>query len=144
MHAEGEIQPYLKQTTTQNTIHAILCDVGGVIIHKRRTSELQQWENYLGFQPMALPLAIWLSNTARLAALGQASVGDVWHEIQQNYALTDKEIEAFKHDFTAADYLDPIFVQFLHEVRKTRKIALLSNAWPDARYVFGTEFGLKH
>jgi putative hydrolase of the HAD superfamily len=129
-------------TDMQHDIRAILCDVGGVLIHKRRTPELQQWEKSHGFQPLGLPLAVWLCESARRAAIGQASVEEVWREIQQLYALTDTELETFKHDFVSSDYIDAEFVQFLHEVRKTRKIALLSNAWPDERPVFSNEFGL--
>lgn len=124
-------------------IRAILCDVGGVLIHKARTPALQQWEISLRLQPMGLPLAIWLCKTALRATLGEASVEEVWCEVQEIYALTDTEMEAFKHDFAASDYVDTEFVQFLQDVRKTRKIALLSNAWPDARRIFGDEFGLK-
>jgi putative hydrolase of the HAD superfamily len=116
--------------------------VGGVLIHKARTPELQKWERSHGFQPLGLPLAVWLCESGLRAAVGKASVEEVWHEIQQLYALTDAELETFRHDFVAGDHIDAEFVQFLHEVRKTRKIALLSNAWPGERHVFGNEFGL--
>lgn len=127
----------------QHGIRAILCDVGGVLIHKVRTPELQQWEKKLHLQPMDLPLAIWLCKSALRATLGMASVDEVWCEVQEIYTLTNAEIKAFRHDFTASDCIDMLFVQFLQEVRKTRKIALLSNAWPDARQVFGKDFGLE-
>ncbi len=138
MHAENtDAQAYWP-----NDIRAVLCDVGGVLIHKRRTPELQQWERSLCGESPGLPLAVWLCSSAIRATVGQASVEDVWCEIQQVYALTKTELEAFRRDFDASDYLDAEFVQFLHEVRKVRKIALLSNAWPDARHIFGHEFGL--
>lgn len=130
------------QTHWPNDIRAVLCDVGGVLIHKRRTSELQKWERSLCCESLSLPLAVWLCPAGLRATLGQASVEDVWCEIQQLYALTKTELEAFRHDFDASDSLDGEFVQFLYEARKVRKIALLSNAWPDARHVFGNEFGL--
>lgn len=138
MHAENTGT----QTDWHKDIRAVLCDVGGVLIHKRRTPALQQWERSLCCEPLGLPLAVWLCSAGQRATLGQASVEDVWREIRQLYALTETEVEAFKHDFDASDHLDAEFVQFLHEVRKARKIALLSNAWPDARHVFGNEFGL--
>ncbi len=131
-----------KSAGTQNDVRALLCDVGGVLIHKVRTPELQQWERSLRLQPMDLPLVIWLCESAFRAALGKASVEEIWCEIQQIYALTDREMEVFKHDFAVSDRVDTEFVQFLCGVRKTRKIALLSNAWPGSRYIFGNEFGL--
>ncbi len=131
------------QNDAPNGIRAILCDVGGVLIHKVRTPALQQWETFLRLQPMALPLAIWLCESARRATLGKGSVDEVWDEVQRKYALTDAERETFRHDFTACDQVDTEFVQFLHMARKTRKIALLSNAWPDAQHVFGEVFGLE-
>lgn len=124
-------------------IRAVLCDVGGVLIHKARTPALQQWEQSLRLQPLALPLAIWLCDASLRATLGQGSVEEVWDEVQQKYALTETELETFRHDFAAADQVDVELVQFLQTARKTRKIALLSNAWPDARHVFGKTFGLE-
>ena len=60
MRPENEMQNDSPSTNPQSRIHAILCDVGGVIIHTIRTPALQQWEKSHSFQPMGLPLAIWL------------------------------------------------------------------------------------
>jgi HAD superfamily hydrolase (TIGR01509 family) len=49
--------------------------------------------------------------------------------------------KAFKRDFKAGDYLDTELVHFLQQVRRGYKVALLSNAWPDAGQVFDS-FGL--
>jgi len=138
MHREStETQP-----DGRYDIRAVLCDVGGVLIHKKHTPALQQWAKSFHLETMELVLSIWLCSSGRRAALGQASVEDVWREIQQIYALTETELEAFRHDFERSDYLDIEFVHFLQGVRKDRKVALLSNAWPDARYIFGDVFGL--
>jgi putative hydrolase of the HAD superfamily len=122
-------------------IRAILCDVGGVLIHKVHTPALQQWEKRLCLEPRELLLSIWLCESGQRAMLGQASVEEVWDEIQHCYGLTSAEREAFKRDFEAGDYLDAELAHFLRQVRPGYKVALLSNAWPDARQVFG-RFGL--
>ena len=132
----------LLEVKSQHNVLAILYDVGGVIIHKVRTPELQQWEHRLSLEPMSLPLAIWLCPSALRATLGEATVDDVWYEVQQKYNLSNTELETFKYDFAACDSVDPLFVQFLHDVRQTRKVAFLSNAWLDTRYIFGDVFGL--
>lgn len=125
-----------------NSIRAILCDVGGVLVHKRRSPDLQRWEPRFASSPLGLPLAIWLCEASQWAMVGQASVEDIWREIQQTYELTDAELSAFRDAFEDGDYVDAEFVQFLQQVRPARKIALLSNAWPDARHSFGDTFGL--
>jgi HAD superfamily hydrolase (TIGR01509 family) len=122
-------------------IRAILCDVGGVLIHKARPPTLQQWANRLCLEPMDLLLSIWLCESGQRATLGQASVEEVWDEIQHGYGLTHAEREAFKRDFEAGDYLDTELAHFLRQMRPGYKVALLSNAWPDARQVFSS-FGL--
>jgi HAD superfamily hydrolase (TIGR01509 family) len=127
------------QKDWHNGIRSVLCDVGGVLIHKRRTPQLQQWERALRCD---LPLAVWLCSAGLRATLGQASVEDVWYEIQQTYGLTKTELQAFRQDFEASDQIDTAFVHFLHGVRNVCKIALLSNAWPGARSIFGNDFGL--
>lgn len=127
---------------TGSGVRAILCDVGGVLIHKQRTPELQQWERILHCESPGLPLAIWLCAAGGRATLGKASVEEVWGEIQETYRLTETALHALKQDFDAADTLDSEFVQFLSALRNKRKLALLSNAWPGARHVFGSEFGL--
>jgi HAD superfamily hydrolase (TIGR01509 family) len=135
MHIETQLDGH-------RNIRAVLCDVGGVLIHKKHTPALQQWASSFHLETMELLLSVWLCSAGQRAALGQGSVEDVWREIQLLYALTDTELEAFRRDFEGSDYLDAEFVQFLHEVRKSRKIALLSNAWPDARHIFSNVFGL--
>jgi HAD superfamily hydrolase (TIGR01509 family) len=142
MHDANETQASDVSTTLHNIIRAVLCDVGGVLIHTRRTPELLQWEKSHGFQPLGLPLAVWLCEAGQRAAIGEASVEEVWSEVQLLYALTDAELVAFKHDFAASDQLDPVFVQFLRDVSKTSKLALLSNTWPGERHTFGNVFGL--
>lgn len=143
MHSQdGEIISFDASAGTPNSIRAILCDVGGVLIHKRRSPDLQRWEPRFEGSLLGLPLAIWLCEASQRAMVGRASVEDVWREIQQTYGLTDAELIAFSNDFVAGDYVDEAFVQFLQQVRQTRKIALLSNAWPDARHSFGKTFGL--
>ncbi|GHO57238.1 HAD-IA family hydrolase [Ktedonobacter robiniae] len=143
MHSQdGEIISFDASAGTPNGIRAILCDVGGVLIHKRRSPELQRWEPRFASSSLGLPLAIWLCESSQRAMVGQASVEDVWREIQQTYELTDAELSAFRDDFEGGDYVDDVFMQFLQQVRQARKIALLSNAWPDARHSFGNTFGL--
>jgi putative hydrolase of the HAD superfamily len=129
------------QSVSPPGIRAILSDVGGVLIHKARTPALQQWEQRLRLEPRGLLLSIWLCETGQRATLGQASVEEVWNEIQRLYTLTDAEREAFRRDFEASDSLDADVAQFLRQLRPAYKVALLSNAWPDARHVFGG-FGL--
>lgn len=67
----------MQTETTVQHIQAILCDVGGVLIHKARTPALQQWEITLQLEPMSLPLAIWLNAVALQAAIGKASVEEI-------------------------------------------------------------------
>jgi putative hydrolase of the HAD superfamily len=143
MHAQNdEILSWNGSEGMPNGIRAVLCDVGGVLIHKRRSPDLQRWEPRFASSSLGLPLAIWLCESSQRAMVGQASVEDVWREIQQTHGLTDAELLAFRNDFEGGDYLDEAFVQFLQQMRQTRKIALLSNAWPDARHSFGNIFGL--
>ena len=147
MQAEDEMRSRDKPVEAQHDvpggIRAILCDVGGVLIYRAPTPELQRWEESLGLQPIELLLSVWFCEAAQQAMQGLASVEDVWYEIQQIYALTDMQKESFRQDFAAGDRVDTEFIQFLHNVRGTRKIALLSNAWPGARHLFGSEFGLE-
>ncbi|HLI08272.1 MAG TPA: HAD-IA family hydrolase [Ktedonobacteraceae bacterium] len=139
MHTDEKLAE--PQSAAPPGIRAILCDVGGVLIHKTRTAALQQWEKTLCLEPMSLPLSIWLCVAGQRAMLGQASVKDVWDEIQQRYGLADAEREAFRRDFEASDSLDADVAHFLRQTRPACKVALLSNAWPDARQVF-SGFGL--
>lgn len=130
------------QPDAQHTIRAVLCDIGEVLIHKRQAPELQRWASALHLEPLDLILSVWLSPAGQRATLGQASIDEVWDEIQQLHTLTKAELEAFRRDFEACDYLDTIFHDYLQTLRRARKLALLSNAWPDARQVFGNNFGL--
>ncbi len=43
MHTEDTVA----QAHRHDDIRVALCDVGGVLIHKRRSPELQQWEHIL-------------------------------------------------------------------------------------------------
>src|SRR5262245_49683828 len=111
-------------------IQAVIFDIGGVLIRTEDPSPRRRWEARLGLPERGLSAAVFDSDVALCAAVGQATDEDVWRHVGERFALTAQELGRLEIDFWAGDRLDVELNQFLADLRPRFKTGLLSNTWP--------------
>ena len=123
-----------KQMAGDKTIHAIIWDLGGVILRSEDLKYREKWEKRLGLETWGLANLIFGSEISKLASAGKASVDDIWTAIQEKLGLNDEEMDQLKVDFFAGDRMDENLLSFIRQLKGSYKIGMITNAWPDVRY----------
>ena len=119
---------------------AVIWDMGGVILRTADRSGREAWEAELGLPPGELDRLVFESQISRRAAVGQASVDQIWAHVAQALGLAPDRAAALERDFWSGDQVDPRLVEYIRQLRPTYRTALLSNAWPTARQLIEDEW----
>jgi epoxide hydrolase-like predicted phosphatase len=122
------------------SIQAIIFDVGNVIVREGVPTRRLEWEQRLGLAPGELTRLVNASEPAAHAASGEVSERQVWQTIGAQLGLADSQIGELQRDFWACEQLDTTLVAFIQNLRPRYKIAILSNAWSDARFFHNTKY----
>jgi epoxide hydrolase-like predicted phosphatase len=123
-------------------IEAVIWDLGGVILRTEDRRLRAAWESRLNLPEGELDKLVFAGEMGRKAALGQAQAEDVWQWVGSQLELRPEELERLQHEFWQGDQLDGSLVQFIRELRRENRTALLSNAWPGMRQMIENEWGI--
>jgi epoxide hydrolase-like predicted phosphatase len=123
-------------------IHALIFDVGGVLLQLPNDLRQRQWESDFGLAEGAIDQALWGTDLSIQATLGQIDSEAVWTWLATTLNLTAEQRQLIQHKYYVDEYLDPAMEQLLRQLRPQYKLALLTNAWSDARSVFTEKFPL--
>jgi epoxide hydrolase-like predicted phosphatase len=121
-------------TEEDTTIHAVLWDLGGVILRTHDWSGRFRWEKRIGLSPNELEQIVFNGEMGMRATLGQADVDDVWTWVIQQLNLSEYERDSLSCDFFGSDRVDETLVEFIRNLRPKHKTGVISNAWPNTRY----------
>lgn len=114
-------------------IKVVFWDLGGVLVRTEDRTKREQWEQRLGMEPRQLDRLIFGGEMGRKAALGKASVEEVWESVRQELDLSLDEREQLARDFWQGDDLDEELVAFIRRLRARFQTGLISNAWLELR-----------
>ena len=114
-------------------IRALIFDFGGVIVRTKDRLPREQLAEELNMTYEQLSLAIFASDSSRLASLGRITAEDHWEAVRQALGVTVGELPRIKDLFWAGDTLDFDLVKLIRSYRPNYRTALLSNAWDDLR-----------
>ena len=123
-------------------IRAVIFDIGGVILHTRNYDRRRAWEERLGLSQGQLGQIVFGSEAAARAASGEVLEGEVWREVGRTLELRDDQLAGLQRDFWADEQLDLELAQFIQSLRPRIKIAIITNAWSDARSIHNSRFQL--
>jgi epoxide hydrolase-like predicted phosphatase len=121
-------------------IHAIIFDVGDVILREKDYTKRLEWEKRLGLAPGQLTRLVHDSEPAAHAASGEVSEREVWDAVGKQLSLNAEQISELQRDFWSSEQLETSLVEFIQSLRPRYKIGILSNAWSDARYFHNSKF----
>jgi epoxide hydrolase-like predicted phosphatase len=114
-------------------IRAVIFDFGGVIERTLDPEPRVGLATRVGLTREELEQAVFDTETARHAALGQVSPDDLWDSICDNLQLARAERREVERAFWGGDQLNTELLDFIRSLRPQYKTALLSNAWLDLR-----------
>jgi epoxide hydrolase-like predicted phosphatase len=117
------------------TIRAIIFDLGGVLL---RTSDFEPRERLaagLHMNRCQLEQFIFGGVSGDQAQRGEITVQQHWENLRQQINYSPEDFEALVKDFFSYDEIDESLIDYVRELHKMYKTALLSNAWDDLRQV---------
>jgi glucose-1-phosphatase len=124
-------------------IHAIVFDIGGVLICTEDHASREQLEKMYGLQPGEVEQMVFNSKAAQASTIGLMSEEAVWQNVANKLNLSPCERKEFQSAFWAGDKLDQDLINFLKDCQNKYTTALLSNAWEGARTQLAEKYGIK-
>ena len=123
-------------------IKAIVFDFGGVLMRTEDPGGRRQWEARLGLAEYALDRAVFHSEAADRATVGEAPEIAIWQHVANVFKLSPEQLAALQNDFWRGDKLDQDLLALLASLRPHYQTAILSNYWPNGRDLIGRVSGL--
>jgi epoxide hydrolase-like predicted phosphatase len=114
--------------------HAVVWDLGGVIVRTLDWGGRSRWEKRAGLSPHELEQIVFRGEMGVRAALGQANSDDVWTWVLQRLGFPKSERTAIERDFFSGDQVDNDLISFIRSLRPEYKTGIISNAWPELRH----------
>jgi epoxide hydrolase-like predicted phosphatase len=117
------------------TFKAIIFDLGGVLLRTTDFKPREQLAACLHMSWYQLEEFIFGGESGDRAQRGEISVQQHWENLRQQINYSPQEFQSLLDTFFAHDEIDESLIYYVHELHKTYKTALLSNAWNDLRQV---------
>lgn len=124
------------------TIRAVFFDVGGVLIREENHDKRHEWEARLGLPREQVTHAVFDSEEAARAAVGEIPEEDLWKSVARRLGLRNDQLADFQRDFWDGGRFDTELAQFIQALRPHYKTGIISNAWSDARPDLNRQFNL--
>jgi epoxide hydrolase-like predicted phosphatase len=112
---------------------AVFFDLGGVIVRTEYQAPRQHLAERLGLDYDDLVQAVFESETARRASLGEISEEEHWESLARRFRCKPSEIESLRGEFFGGDIVDHELIEFIRSLRPRFKTGVISNAWSGLR-----------
>jgi epoxide hydrolase-like predicted phosphatase len=122
------------------TIKAIIFDLGGVLLRTADFAPREQLAAILGMSRHELEEFIFGRESGDQAQRGEIAVRQHWENLCRELKYSPEEFQHLLDEFFSYDQLDPNLLDYVRELHKTHKTALLSNAWDDLRQVIAEKW----
>ena len=109
------------------SVKAIIFDIGGVLIRTEDYSGRSNWERRLGLNPGGAEAIVLNSDMGHRAQRGEITYAALWNWVGQFLELGE-ELPTFRQDFWRGDFVDQALVALIRKLRPSYKLAVISNA----------------
>lgn len=126
------------------TLHAVICDIGDVLLLRRGESLEAQWEQRVGLAKGTVIERLRASGLIEQAYTGRLSEEQVTQALCELLGLDDEQRRAFaaERDEQSRYVLNHDLVKFLSSLQPRYRLATLSNDWPGGRAYNERHYGL--
>jgi len=115
------------------SIRAVFFDFGGVIMRTEYQSPRQQLAERFNMDYEEIDKAVFGTESARRASLGEISEEAHWMEVLKRFKLPASEKQAFIDSFFGGDVIDRALLETIRGWRNRFHLGLISNAWSGLR-----------
>lgn len=115
------------------SIRAIFFDFGGVILRTEYQIPRQQLAERFNMEYEDIDKAVFGSESARRASIGEITEEAHWKEVLKRFKLSPSEKQAFSDAFFGGDVIDRELVKYIGSLRGKYHVGLISNAWSGLR-----------
>jgi putative hydrolase of the HAD superfamily len=113
------------------TIHAVIFDVGGVLVRTENRTPRLALEALLDLAPGAAEQLVFNGPMGLQAQQGAISAQALWAWLQAELGLDEEGLADFRQVFFAGDRLDTALVDAIRKLRPRYQTAIISNAMDD-------------
>lgn len=124
------------------TIHAIVLDIGGVVLRTEDRSGRRTLEEKYGLPPGGVDVLVFGSEPAAKSSLGKANPDLIWQNVANELSLSPDAMSNFQKLFWQGDRIDQMLISFLQTLRSTFITAFLTNAWQNARQTLANQYDI--
>ncbi len=111
-----------------NSIQAIIFDIGGVLVRTFDYSGRRAWEERLGLSPGEAEAIILNSEIGHRAQRGEITDVGLWDWARNRLGLREDEMDAFHRDFWRGDAVDANLINLVRKLNRHYQTAIISNA----------------
>lgn len=122
------------------SIHAIIWDVGGVLVRTEDWAPRDNLANRLGLTRQELNDLVFGTPENAAAQLGEITHEEHWDKFRKTLQISVEEVKQLEQEFFAGDKLDVDLVDFIRALKKNYHIVLLSNALSNLRIAITNEW----
>ena len=115
------------------SIRAVFFDFGGVIMRTEFQAPRQHLAERFRMDYDDIDKAVFGSESARRASVGEISEEAHWLEILKRFKRPASEMKSFMDEFFGGDVIDRQLVETIRSLRGKARTGLISNAWSGLR-----------
>lgn len=127
-----------------NSIKAVIFDMGGVLLRTVDPAPREAIAKRFGVTRAELEDFIFNSETSIRSEIGQLSDVDHWHTVMRHFGQPVDDYLTLYDEYFSGDAIDQDMLAFAASLKPKHKVALLSNAWENARPMLSERFDFLH
>jgi epoxide hydrolase-like predicted phosphatase len=124
-------------------IKAVIFDLGGVLLRTQDFTVRERLAHRLSMDRHELEEFIFCGDSGDKAQRGEITVQQHWENLRHQLGCTPQEFREILDEFFISDRLDDALVDYVRELHKKYRTALLSNAWDDLRQVIAESWHIE-
>lgn len=128
----------------QNSIKAIIFDMGGVLILTCDPKPREELAKQLGIPINELLDAVFNNESTIRSEMGEFSKNELWTSVLQKFGKEGMDVERIDQIFWSGDCLNQGLMDYIQSLRENYRIGFLSNAFQSARETVEGQFHFLH
>jgi glucose-1-phosphatase len=124
----------------ENKIKAVIFDMGGVLLKTADATAREAIAQRFGVSRRELEAFVFSSESSLQSEEGKLSDVEHWHNVMRHFGQPVGDYIQLYNAYFAGDYIDQRLLDFAASLKPTYTLALLSNAWENARTLLSQRF----